>query len=261
MTVAFSKYQGTGNDFIMLDNTTAAYDNLSISDIQGLCARKFGIGADGLILIEKHPNYDFEMRYYNADGSQSFCGNGARCAVAFAAKLGLLQRAQTLFLAIDGPHEAWLCEAEVKLKMSDVRPIEKRETAFEVHTGSPHFVLIDANHSHDHVVEIGRSIRYSAAYKKEGINVNLLQFMEDGIQVATYERGVEDETLSCGTGVTAAALVYAQLNQLTQGKVQVRTKGGQLMVEWQGQPDLSYTAVYLTGPATQVYTGIYEFEG
>ena len=261
MTIAFSKYQGTGNDFIMLDNTAAAYDNLSISHIQSLCARKFGIGADGLILIEKHPGYDFEMRYYNADGTQSFCGNGARCAVAFAAKLGLLQSAQTQFLAIDGPHEAWLCEAEVKLKMSDVAPLKSLANAFEVQTGSPHYVLLDDNHSHDHVVEFGRSIRYSAAYQKEGINVNLLQLIQDGIQVATYERGVEDETLSCGTGVTAAALVYAQLNQLAQGKVQVRTKGGQLMVEWQRQPDLSFTAVYLTGPALQVYTGIYEFKG
>ena len=261
MTVAFSKYQGTGNDFIMLDNTAGAYDILSISHIQRLCARKFGIGADGLILIQKHPDYNFEMRYYNADGSQSFCGNGARCAVAYAATLGLLPSAQANFLAIDGPHEAWLCENEVKLKMSDVAPIVKSANAFEVQTGSPHFVLLDDNHSHDHVVATGKSIRYSAAYSKDGINVNLLEVLQNKIRVATYERGVEDETLSCGTGVTAAALVYAQLKQLGEGKVQIETKGGELMVEWTVKPDHSFTAVYLTGPAGHVFNGIYEFEG
>ena len=261
MTVAFSKYQGTGNDFIMLDNTAGAYDILSISHIQRLCARKFGIGADGLILIQKHPDYNFEMRYYNADGSQSFCGNGARCAVAYAASLGLLPSAQANFLAIDGPHEAWLCQDEVKLKMSDVAPVKSLDNAFVVQTGSPHYVLLDDNHSHEHVVKIGKSIRYSAAYNKEGINVNLLEILQNKIRVATYERGVEDETLSCGTGVTAAALIYAHLGAIPAGKVQIETKGGELMVEWTGKPDHSYTAVYLSGPAQHVYNGIYEFEG
>lgn len=261
MTLHFTKYQGTGNDFIMLDNSKGLHDNLSISAIQLLCHRKFGIGADGLILIQQHPTLDFEMVYYNADGSQSFCGNGARCAVAFAGKLGMLKGPQTRFLAIDGPHEAWLCQDEVRLKMSDVEPIQSLKDAFVVHTGSPHYILLDDNHSHEHVLEIGRSIRYNELFRLEGINVNLMVFQEQGIQVATYERGVEDETLSCGTGVTAAALVYAALKQIQIGKVQIQTKGGPLMVEWQMQADQSFTDVYLTGPATHVYNGIYELKG
>lgn len=261
MTLQFDKYQGTGNDFIMLDNTNGQHDNLSIAQVQKLCQRKFGIGADGLILLQKHPELDFEMIYFNADGTQSFCGNGARCAVAYAGKLGLLTSPKTCFLAIDGIHEAWLCEQEVRLKMSDVGPIESLQDAYVVHTGSPHYILLDDNHTHEHVLEIGRSIRYNDLFRLEGINVNLMAFQEKGIQVATYERGVEDETLSCGTGVTAASLVYALLQQIQEGKVQVQTKGGSLMVEWLMRPDQSFTAVYLTGPTEHVYNGKYEFKG
>jgi diaminopimelate epimerase len=261
MTLHFSKYQGTGNDFIMLDNTNGQHDNLSIAQVQKLCQRKFGIGADGLILLQKHPEFDFEMIYFNADGTQSFCGNGARCAVAYAGKLGLLTSPLTHFLAIDGSHEAWLCENEVRLKMSDVEPIQSLQDAYVVHTGSPHYILLDDNHAYEHVLEIGRSIRYNDLFRLEGINVNLMAFQEKGIRVATYERGVEDETLSCGTGVTAASLVYALLQQIQEGKVQVQTKGGSLMVEWQMRPDQSFTAVHLTGPTAHVYNGTYEFKG
>ncbi len=261
MTLSFFKYQGTGNDFIMLNNTSGIYDNLSIADIQELCDRKFGIGADGLISIGLCQGYDFEMVYYNADGTQSFCGNGARCAVAFAAKLGLLPSFQTTFLAIDGTHQAWLCEEEVKLKMSDVDPIQCLENAYVVQTGSPHYVQLDDLHTHEHVLEVGRSIRYSESFQKDGINVNLMEITADGIRVATYERGVENETLSCGTGVTAAALVYAQLQDLQKGAVKVVTKGGQLQVQWQRKPEHAYTEVYLTGPAKLVYNGTYELEG
>jgi diaminopimelate epimerase len=261
MTLQFSKYQGTGNDFIMLDNTSGIYDNLSITDIQHLCDRKFGIGADGLISIGLRQDVDFEMVYYNADGTQSFCGNGARCAVAFAAKLNLLPSYHTTFLAIDGPHQAWICQDEVKLKMADVPPILVLENAYEVQTGSPHFILEDTNHHTSHVVEVGRHIRYNDTYQKEGINVNLMAIHDNHIQVATYERGVEDETLSCGTGVTAAALVFAQLQEISSGKVQVQTKGGDLMVEWQQQNDLSFSKVFLTGPTKHVYNGTYELKG
>jgi diaminopimelate epimerase len=261
MTLSFFKYQGTGNDFIMLNNTSGIYDKLSIADIQQLCDRKFGIGADGLIAIQNHSAHDFEMHYYNADGTQSFCGNGARCAVAFAGSLGLLKGPHTQFLAIDGVHQAWLCEDEVKLKMSDVEPIQNLENSFIVQTGSPHCVLLDHIHTHGHVTEIGRAIRYNERFEKDGINVNLMEITADGIRVATYERGVEDETLSCGTGVTAAALVYAQLQDLQKGAVEVLTKGGQLQVQWQLNSDHSYTEVYLTGPAKLVYNGNYELKG
>ena len=261
MTLQFSKYQGTGNDFIMLDNTLGTYDNLSIADIQLLCNRKFGIGADGLIALKAHASLDFEVVYYNADGTQSFCGNGARCAVAFAHTLGLMHSPHTTFIAIDGPHEAWRCEDEVRLKMANVPPILVLENSYVVQTGSPHYIIEDANHHTAHVVEMGRHIRYNDTYRKDGINVNLMAIQENRIQVATYERGVEDETLSCGTGVTAAALVYAQLQMLPFGKVQVQTKGGELMVEWQQQNDLSFSNVFLTGPAQHVYNGTYELKG
>ncbi|MFM8595809.1 MAG: diaminopimelate epimerase [Flavobacteriales bacterium] len=259
MKLSFSKYQGAGNDFIMLDNFDGNYDNLSISDIQQACDRKFGIGADGLILLQRHPELEFEVRYYNADGTQSFCGNGARCAVAFAGKLGLLKAPQTRFLAIDGIHEAWLCETEIKIKMADVHAVEQNAAAFILNTGSPHYVILDEDHSSEHVTTKGQQIRYSDTYKEQGINVNLLKHTETGIQVATYERGVEAETLSCGTGVTAAALVYAQLQKIKQGQVKVLTKGGELAVQWQANPDGSFSEIYLIGPAQFVFSGIYEF--
>jgi len=261
MTLSFYKYQGTGNDFIMLNNTSGIYDKLSLTDIQQLCDRKFGIGADGLIAITLHQGYDFEMVYYNADGTQSFCGNGARCAVAFAAQLGILPSFHTTFLAIDGAHQAWICEEEVKLKMSDVEPIQFLDNAYILQTGSPHYVLLDDKHTNEHVVEVGRKIRYNERFQQDGINVNLMEMTADGIRVATYERGVEDETLSCGTGVTASALVYAKLQDLQKGAVKVVTKGGHLQVQWQLNPDNTYTEVYLTGPAKLVYNGTYELKG
>jgi diaminopimelate epimerase len=258
MKLSFSKYQGTGNDFIMLDNFSGQYDNLSIPDIQLACDRKFGIGADGLILLAQHPSSDFEVIYYNADGTQSFCGNGARCAVAFAAALGKLKSANTSFLAIDGLHEAAICQDEVKLKMSDVSPIQMHGQDFELNTGSPHYICLDNDHSSAHVEQLGKQIRYNDTYKEQGINVNLMSLLDDGLRVATYERGVESETLSCGTGVTAAALVYSQLKNILAGSVKVLTKGGQLQVQWQAQPDGSFTDVFLTGPAQFIFNGTYE---
>jgi diaminopimelate epimerase len=260
MKLSFSKYQGAGNDFIMLDNFNGYYDNLSISDIKQACDRKFGIGADGLILLRHHTTTDFEVIYYNADGSQSFCGNGARCAVAFARAIDRLPAPHTTFTAIDGLHEAWLCQDEVKLKMSDVVTIKLLGNAFELHTGSPHYVMIDENHSAAHVDMVGKSIRYNDIYKAHGINVNLMRYTDTGIQVATYERGVEAETLSCGTGVTAAALVYARLQQIQQGQVAIQTKGGNLAVQWQALPNGAFTEIYLIGPAQFVFNGTYELK-
>lgn len=260
MTLQFSKYQGTGNDFIMLDNTSGIYDKLSITDIQQFCDRKYGIGADGFISINLCRDFDFEMVYYNADGTQSFCANGARCAVAFAEKLNLLHSFQASFLAIDGPHQALICEDEVKVKMSDVEPLQYLDSCYVVQTGSPHLIILDTDHQTKHVQEVGRQYRYNETYQKEGINVNLMAIQDSHIQVATYERGVEDETLSCGTGVTACALVYAQLHQLSKGNVKVVTKGGNLQVEWQLNSDHSYSEVYLTGSAKHVYNGTYELK-
>jgi len=260
MKLSFSKYQGAGNDFVMLDNFDGDYDNLSITDIQQACDRKFGIGADGLILIQQHASSDFEVVYYNADGSQSFCGHGARCAVAFARAVDRLPAPHTTFEAINGMHEAWLCQDEVKLKMSDVGAIQFLDDAFVLHTGSPHYIILDENQSTAHVEQIGKSIRYNDTYKDDGINVNLMKITDFGIQVATYERGVEAETLSCGTGVTAAALVYAELQKIEQGQVKVLTKGGNLAVQWQANPDGSFSEIYLIGPAKFVFNGTYELK-
>jgi diaminopimelate epimerase len=253
MQVEFSKYQGTGNDFILIDNRQGQCDNLSQSDIQYYCDRRFGIGADGLILIQLCSEAAFEMVYYNADGSQSFCGNGARCAVHFAGSLGIDTRS-VQFKAIDGFHYAAQCCDEVKIHMQDVHEITKDGSDFILNTGSPHYVSMNSDHSTETVVDFGKSIRYSEKFVQNGINVNLLAIENDGIRVATYERGVEDETLSCGTGVTACALVYAKLFPESGRHVKVKTKGGNLEVFWE-RSQHGFEQIYLVGPATFVYQG------
>jgi diaminopimelate epimerase len=203
--IHFEKYQGTGNDFVMLDNRKGEFDEINSETISKLCKRKFGIGADGLIWIKNHDSYDFEMRYFNADGSTSFCGNGARCAVIFAKSLGLCGNSVSFF-AIDGAHDAFIKNNLVHIKMNDVNAVNKDGDAFIIHTGSPHYVEFVDNLEKADIVSVGKKIRYSEKYKKEGINVNLLSKCTTGISLLTYERGVENETLSCGTGATAAAI-------------------------------------------------------
>ncbi|MFT6984190.1 MAG: diaminopimelate epimerase [Crocinitomicaceae bacterium] len=254
MKLNFSKYQGTGNDFIMIDNINGDSDALTISQIQFLCDRKIGIGADGLIKISSHSDFDFEVEYYNADGTQSFCGNGARCSVSFAKSLGLLDD-KTSFMAIDGPHVASINnEGIVRLEMLSVDGITSDRNDYIVDTGSPHFVRIVANSDETEIVEFGKSIRYSERFREEGINVNLVRYAgKNEINVETYERGVEDETLSCGTGVTAAALVYMVFD--TDSKfVDVSTKGGVLKVE-ATQTKNGFENIWLSGPALKVYDG------
>ncbi len=253
MEIEFSKYQGTGNDFILIDNRQGQCDNLSQSDIQFYCDRRFGIGADGLILIQLCSDASFEMVYFNADGSQSFCGNGARCAVHFASTLGIDTR-QVIFKAIDGMHSASQCGEEVRIHMQDVASVTRDGEAYVLHTGSPHYVTISDNHSSENVIQTGKSIRYNAVYQHDGINVNLLSIQENSISVATYERGVEDETLSCGTGVTACALVYALICDTTKQHVKVQTKGGQLEVFWK-KTETGFQDIFLVGPATFVFQG------
>lgn len=256
MNIYFYKYQGTGNDFIMLDNLDGQYDELSIPQIQFLCDRKFGVGADGLIKISKASDADFEVDYYNSDGSKSFCGNGARCSVKFAHFLGL-DVSKTRFLAIDGHHEASLQESIVSLKMIDVREIKTIGNDLELFTGSPHYIRFVDNSLNLNVVEEGRKIRYTMEYQEEGINVNFVEILkENELEVATYERGVEDETLSCGTGVTAAALAYAKKQNLSSDQlVYIHTKGGKLSVSFQVNPDGSFSNVHLIGPAEFVFEG------
>ena len=251
--ISFFKYQGTGNDFVMVDDRLAHWDLGNLGLITALCDRKFGIGADGLILIRSHADYDFEMIYFNADGSQSFCGNGARCAVAFASFLEIISQ-NTQFLAIDGPHEARIARGEVSLKMAKVSHISESLGDAFVHTGSPHHVRWVEQLEDYPVLEQGQLLRHDPCYAPGGSNVNFVEKVSDNeIFVRTFERGVENETLSCGTGVTAAALVCGALTQ--QKSIQIRTLGGNLRVTFEGNAEEGFDNIWLIGPAQQVYTG------
>ncbi|MDG1334168.1 MAG: diaminopimelate epimerase [Crocinitomicaceae bacterium] len=256
MKIDFVKYQGTGNDFVMLDNMSGKYDSLNISQIQFLCDRKLGIGADGLIKISKDDSADFYVDYFNADGTQSFCGNGARCSTAFAKKIGIID-SSTRFNAIDGFHKAEISNGIVRLEMLDVDKIDRINNDYFVDTGSPHYVHLSSNNDMD-IVTYGKMIRYSEDYVKEGVNVNyLIEKLNISIRVETYERGVEDETLSCGTGVTACGLIQ-MANNAGINRVEVETKGGHLSVEAQADGNGGFSDIWLSGPATEVFHGAIE---
>ena len=256
MRILFHKYQGTGNDFVMLNNLDNRYSDLSLEQIRLLCDRRFGIGGDGLIRINAHPTLDFEMDYFNSDGTKSFCGNGARCSVAFAETLGIPVE-NTQFQAIDGMHNATKLGDLITLEMNDVAGIESHAEAFVLQTGSPHFVRSLKDLETTDIVEYGKSIRYSPEFEKEGINVNLMERLDnETIRIATYERGVEDETLSCGTGATACALTHGKLEALLgKNEVKVIVKGGELVVGFTQQADGSFTHITLAGPAEFVFKG------
>ena len=229
----FYKYQGAGNDFVMIDNREQVMQITEHKRIEQLCNRRFGIGADGLILIQNHPDYDFEMIYFNADGYQtSMCGNGGRCAVAFAKYLGIINT-KTRFLAIDGEHEAIIEKEDwVELQMINVHQVEINEDNFVLDTGSPHYVTFVNDLADINVYQQGRAIRYNDRFHENGINVNIVENTPEGISVATYERGVEDETLACGTGVTACAIAHWIKNRQSTD-VQIKAKGGNLSVRFQ----------------------------
>src|SRR5687768_8528379 len=256
MSIHFFKYQGTGNDFVILDNRDQQYNNLTVKQINFICNRRFGIGADGLMLLNNANGYDFEMKYYNADGRESsMCGNGGRCLVKFAYDSGLV-RTTYRFEAVDGYHEAEIEEnGWVALKMNDVSQVKKTSDHFILNTGSPHYVKPANDVMRLDVYKKGREVRYSKEFEKEGINVNFVEQIDDDgkILVRTYERGVENETFSCGTGVTAAALVSYH-NDIGFNHVQVQTKGGMLSVKYEKDGD-SYTDIWLSGPAELVFTG------
>lgn len=257
MIIHFSKYQGTGNDFVILDNRNNRYDALTPQHIKFLCGRRFGIGADGLMLLNLKEGYDFDMKYYNSDGNESsMCGNGGRCLVMFANHCGI-RKSIYRFSAIDGDHEAEIDDnIIVSLKMKDVDKIEDFHGDAILDTGSPHYVKILNDVMDLNVFEKGREIRYSNHFSKNGINVNFVEQKDDDeITVRTYERGVEDETLSCGTGVTASALVCYH-NETGFNNVEVTTKGGKLTVEYDRISKGSYHNIWLSGPAQKVFEGI-----
>ncbi len=261
----FWKYHGTGNDFVMVDDRAHAFDVADHGRIAYLCHRRFGIGADGLILLRRAEGYDFEMVYFNADGRPStMCGNGGRCTVAFAKYLGIIAE-ETRFLAVDGPHDARVePDGTVRLRMIDVgpaRPAGVGEGDVFLHTGSPHHVhFLDpaegpALAGFD-VYGAGHDIRYDPAYDPAGVNVNFVEIPADPAHpwpVRTYERGVEDETLSCGTGVTAVALAASRRGAASP--VRLQTPGGLLEVSFSPRPDGGFANVWLSGPAVRVFGG------
>lgn len=257
MKIEFHKYQGTGNDFIVVDNRNGLNLNLSEEQVKDLCDRRFGIGADGLMLLNDKDGYDFEMLYYNADGREgSMCGNGGRCLVKFAESLGI-QKELYKFVASDGEHEARIdADGIVALKMNDVDDIQTYHSDFILDTGSPHYIKFTPQVSALDVIKKGKEIRYSKEFEKQGINVNFVEQLDepDKIFVRTYERGVENETLSCGTGVTAAALVCYH-NENGFNEVEVKTLGGKLNVEFDRTNDGRFRNIWLCGPAEKVYQG------
>ena len=261
MQISFDKYQGTGNDFILIDNRKMEIQ-LSVEQIAFLCHRKFGIGADGLMLLELEPGLKFKMVYFNSDGKESsMCGNGGRCITAFAKKLGIITDSAK-FLAIDGVHEATINEQNyVSLKMNDVKSVESGADFFYLNTGSPHYVKMVEGVKNYNVFEEGKKIRNSERFLTEGTNVNFIEKTDDGVFVRTYERGVEGETLSCGTGVTASALVAA-MNGVSNEKnsCKVSTLGGNLNVKFDKVLENNFYNIWLEGPAEFVFNGIINFK-
>jgi len=251
MKIKFYKYQGTGNDFVILDNRNWSHTALTTKRIKFLCDRRFGIGADGLMLLNQKSGFDFEMKYFNADGKEStMCGNGGRCMVKFAYHLGMHKNTYHFF-AIDGPHEAEIDhDGSVSLKMQNVGNITEYHSDYILNTGSPHYVKIVSEVMDYDVFHKGMDIRYSSDFAKEGINVNF---------VRTYERGVEDETLSCGTGVVASALVSYH-NDVGYNDVTVFTRGGKLVVKFDRLNEGGFENIWLCGPAEKVFEGEIELE-
>lgn len=258
MELFFEKYQGTGNDFIMIDQRATKYiDHDDQQFIAHLCDRRFGIGADGLILLENSIHNDFKMVYFNADGRQStMCGNGGRCIVKFAHHLNIFNT-EAVFDAIDGEHKALINEDKtISLQMIDVNDVQILDPkTYELNTGSPHYVAF-CDQMPENIKSAGSTIRYSPKYNQQGINVNFVKNIPDGLEISTYERGVEDETFSCGTGVTAAALANAIRSNI-YGRIEypLKTKGGQLKVSFFRNQDSSFTDVWLIGPAERTFGG------
>lgn len=258
MNLAFYKYQGTGNDFIIVDNLRGKLSP-DCGEIAFLCNRHFGIGADGLMIIEQTAGYDYYLKYYNSDGHESsMCGNGGRCSAALAYRIGIISE-NARFLAADGPHEAEILSSdpggcEVRLKMKDTRLGKEFSDGYYIDTGSPHFVKFVNSLESVNVAEEGSLLRFDKRFTPGGTNVNFVEKDKDRIRVRTYERGVENETLSCGTGATATALVLAALNPRDDKPVLIHTTGGSLKVSFSRNGD-DFINVYLEGPARFVFTG------
>lgn len=250
----FYKYQGTGNDFVMIDNRDNSFPKNDNSRIVHLCDRRFGIGADGLILLEDASQADFRMVYYNSDGRESsMCGNGGRCIVAFAQNLGIIGN-QTTFIATDGLHFARIEGDVISLQMKDVYEVKVSDKYVFLDTGSPHHVEFVEDLQNFDVLTQGAKIRYSELYGASGSNVNFVeQTRENSFAIRTYERGVEGETLSCGTGATAVAIAMFELGKASSSEVDIEVQGGRLKVSFHKSDH--YHSVFLKGPAEFVFEG------
>lgn len=257
MTLQFDKYHGTGNDFVMIDNRDLKFPKDNVKLVAHLCDRRFGIGADGLILLEHDEETDFKMVYYNSDGNtSSMCGNGGRCIVAFANNLNVLKSSNCTFMASDGLHLAAIDAHQIiNLKMQDVANIKVENSYVFLNTGSPHHVQFEENLRDLDVKNVGASIRYSSLYGASGSNINFYnQIDESNFAIRTYERGVEDETLSCGTGATAVAIAMHAIGKTKHPKIGIEVQGGKLEISFE-KKDGNYTNIYLRGPATKVFSG------
>jgi diaminopimelate epimerase len=264
MTLQFDKYQGAGNDFVIVDNRNGEFAPTT-EIVEYICDRNFGVGADGLMLLEKDEKYDFYMRYFNSDGKEStMCGNGGRCISVFARSLGLGTEEKVQFNSIDGLHEAYFLEEDgellVKLKMIDVLEYEENESYYFINTGSPHYVAFVEDLENMDVYEEGKAIREDKRFAPGGTNVNFVELFDDEIFVRTFERGVEDETLACGTGSTAAAIAASLFLETDQNVWDVEVMGGYLQVSFEKCEDGSFKNVWLTGPAEKVFTGAIKVE-
>jgi diaminopimelate epimerase len=259
MSLTFSKYQGTGNDFILIDNRVSSF-SLNREQIAGLCHRRFGVGADGLILLNAHPDYDFQMINYNSDGGEcSMCGNGGRSLVQFAFDLGI-KKEHYRFLAVDGEHQANLKEGRVELKMQNVTQIKKTELGIALNTGSPHLVIFKTDVENLDVRKEGEILRHADLFKPDGINVNFIEVRENSVLLRTFERGVEDETLSCGTGAIASAIV-SKLSDTKNGQSHeliTESPGGRLTIRFKRVAENQFDDIWLIGEAKKVFTGLVE---
>ena len=254
MIIQFNKYQGAGNDFIIIDNRKEIINPSDVKLINKLCDRRFGIGADGLILISSHKQADFEMKYFNSDGNiGSMCGNGGRCTAHFSLNHKIAGKKQK-FIAFDGIHEASVDNNIVRLQMADVNEYTLIDGNYFLNTGSPHYVVFTKNIDQMDVNEEGKKLRWSQKFAPGGTNVNFVEVHDNELYIRTFERGVEEETLACGTGVTASAIASVLAGHFDTNSVNVRARGGNLKVEL-AIKDKKITNVWLTGPATFVFEG------
>lgn len=259
LKIKFSKYHGSGNDFILIDNRKNTVRE-SKELIRTMCDRHMGVGADGLMLLFEHPALDFSMKYFNADGEEgSMCGNGGRCIAFFAQKLGIIGK-KASFSSIDGVHQAEIKsagdqQARIRISLNDVLLVKEMPDGYWLDTGSPHFVIFTEELTDEKVLGDGQKLRHDSRFGQHGTNVNFVQIKNaEGLFVRTYERGVENETLSCGTGVTAAAIAAAFSGKLNTSRINIRTKGGDLLVTFDQKKGL-FSSIMLEGPAEFVFSG------